>query len=168
LERGLASYQKVGTTVHFEWTAGKKSPILKTIDRAAKAAAKRGGQDIDRGFRPGIIARSLVKGTATRFPANGQQAVIRPYKKTLLGKSENKVRFDVFSEDSSTYMVADMVGHAMNANSAIMHEFTYVTSPEELEAGELKKMSLWYEASNAAPIAAMILEEAERAISGNI
>jgi ribonuclease HI len=99
----LTSHQKVGTTVHFEWTAGKKSPILKAIDRAAKAAAKRGGQDIDRGFRPGIIAKSLVKGTATPFPANGQLAVIRPYKKTLAGKSENKVRFDVFLEDSGTY-----------------------------------------------------------------
>ena len=99
----LSSYQKVGTIVHFEWTAGKKTPILKTIDRAAKIAAKRGGQGIDRGFRPGIVAKSLVKGTATRFPAIGQLAVIRPYKKTLLGKSENKVRFDVFSEDSGTY-----------------------------------------------------------------
>ena len=99
----LSSYQKVGTIVHFEWTAGKKTPILKAIDRAAKVAAKRGGQDTDRGFRPGIVAKSLVKGTATRFPANGQLAVIRPYKKTLLGKSENKVRFDLFSEDSAAY-----------------------------------------------------------------
>jgi hypothetical protein len=99
----LSSYQKVGTIVHFKWTAGKKTPILKTIDRAAKVAAKRGGQNTDRGFRPGTVAKSLVKGTATRFPANGQLAVIRPYKKTLLGKSENKVRFDVFSEDSGTY-----------------------------------------------------------------
>lgn len=99
----LSAYQRVGATVHFEWTPGKKSPILKTIDRAAKAAAKRGGQEVDRGFRPGTIARSLVKGTATRFPANGQLAVIRPYKKTVLGKSENKVRFDVFSENSGIY-----------------------------------------------------------------
>jgi hypothetical protein len=76
---------------------------LQAIDRAAKAAAKRGGQDIDRGFRPGVLAKSLVKGTATRFPANSQLAVIRPYKKTLAGKSENKVRFDVFSEDSRAY-----------------------------------------------------------------
>ena len=99
----LSSQQKVGTTVHFEWTAGKKSPILKSIDRAAKAAAKRGGQDADRGFKPGMIAKSLVKGSATRFPAIGQLAVIRPYKKSLAGKSENRVRFDVFSEDSGTY-----------------------------------------------------------------
>ncbi|MDG6999803.1 MAG: ribonuclease HI [Nitrososphaerota archaeon] len=99
----LSSYQRVGTTVRFEWTAGKKTPILKTIDRAAKVAAKRGGQDIDRGFRPGTIAKSLVKGAATRFTANGQSAVIRPYKKTLAGKSENKVRFDVFSEESGVY-----------------------------------------------------------------
>lgn len=99
----LSCQKRVGITVHFEWTAGKKTPILKTVDRAAKVAAKRGGHDVDRGFRPGTIAKSLVKGAATRFPANGQLAVIRPYRKTLLGKSENKVRFDVFSEDSGTY-----------------------------------------------------------------
>jgi ribonuclease HI len=99
----LSAIQRVGTTVHFGWTAGKKSPILKAIDRAAKAAAKRGGQDIDRGFRPGVVAKSLVKGSAILFPATGQSALIRPYKKTVLGKSENKVRFDVFSEDSGKY-----------------------------------------------------------------
>jgi ribonuclease HI len=99
----LSAYQRVGMTVHFEWVAGKRTPILKMIDKAAKVAAKRGGQDIDRGFRPGVIAKSLVKGTATRFPANGQLAVIRPYKKTLAGKSENKVRFDLFSEDSGVF-----------------------------------------------------------------
>jgi hypothetical protein len=44
-----------------------------------------------------------VKGTATRFAATGQLAVIRPYKKTLAGKSENKVRFDVFLEHSGAY-----------------------------------------------------------------
>jgi ribonuclease HI len=99
----LSIYQKVGTIVRFKWTAGKKTPILKSIDQAAKVAAKRGGQDIDRGFRPGIFAKSLVKGTATRFSANGQLAVIRPYKKSLVGKTENKVRFDVFSEDCGRY-----------------------------------------------------------------
>lgn len=116
----LSSYQRVGTTVHFEWTAGKKTPILKSIDRAAKSAAKRGGQDIDRGFRPGIIAKSLVKSTATRFPANGQLAVIRPYKKTLLGKSENKVRFDVFSEDSGMY-TQSCYAFASPAHAAELH-----------------------------------------------
>jgi len=99
----LSVYPKVGMTVNFEWTAGKKTPVLKNIDKAAKTSAKRGGNDVDRGYKPGVFARSLVKGAASRFPANGQLAVIRPYKKTLAGKSENKVRFDVFSEVTRAY-----------------------------------------------------------------
>ena len=78
--------------MHFEWTLGKKSPVLKRVDKAAKAAATRGGPDIDRGYKPGAIARSMVKGAATRFPAKGQSAVIRPYRKNLLGDGEEKIR----------------------------------------------------------------------------
>jgi hypothetical protein len=90
--------------VHFEWTLGKKSPVLKRVDEAAKAAATRGGPDIDRGYKPGAIARSMVKGSAARFPANGQSAVIRPYRKNLLGGGEEKVRFDIFSKETQTYV----------------------------------------------------------------
>ena len=44
-----AAHAKTGITVHFEWTLGKKSPVLKRVDKVAKAAATRGGPDIDRG-----------------------------------------------------------------------------------------------------------------------
>lgn len=88
--------------MHFEWTLGKKSPVLKKVDKAAKAAASRGGPDSDRGYKSGAIARSLVKGAATRFPAKGQLAVIRPYRKNLLGHREEKVRFDIFCGESQT------------------------------------------------------------------
>ena len=47
----LSARQKTGMPVHFEWAAGKKSPVLKAIDKAAKNAAKRGGADIDRGYK---------------------------------------------------------------------------------------------------------------------
>ena len=100
----ISAYQKVGIPVHFEWTTGKKSPVLKAIDRAAKSAARRGGADTDRGFKPGTVSRSLVKGTATRFPASGQSAVIRPYRKTVMRKGENKIRFNVLSEESGTFV----------------------------------------------------------------
>ena len=46
----LSASLKTGITVTIEWTAGKKTPILKQIDKAAKKAAKRGGSDVDRGF----------------------------------------------------------------------------------------------------------------------
>lgn len=99
----LSAQTKTGITVHFQWAAGKKSPILKRIDKAAKSAAKRGRTDVDRGYRPGAVSRSMVKGTATRFPAHGQTAVIRPYRKNVMLKGENKVRFDLFSETALTY-----------------------------------------------------------------
>jgi ribonuclease HI len=99
----LSAHTKTGITVHFEWTLGKKTPVLKRVDKAAKAAAIRGGPDTDRGYKPGTIARSMVKGAAARFPAKGQLAVIRPYRKNILGKGEEKVRFDLLSEESQTY-----------------------------------------------------------------
>ena len=100
----LSAQAKTGITVHFEWTLGKKSPVLKRVDKATKAAATRGGPDIDRGYRPGTIARSMVGGAAARFAAKGQSAVIRPYRKNILAKGEEKVRFDIFSENSQSYL----------------------------------------------------------------
>jgi ribonuclease HI len=99
----LSAYQKVGIRVSFEWTLGKKSPILNQIDRAAKKAAKRGGSDVDRGYRPGTVAHSMVKGAATRFEAKGQSMVIRPYRKHVMRGGENKIRFDVYLEQSGSY-----------------------------------------------------------------
>jgi ribonuclease HI len=97
----LSAQSKTGMTVHFEWNLGKKTPVLKRVDRAAKLAAKSGG-DIDRGYRPGTISRSMVKGAAIRFPASGQVASIRPYRKNVMRKGENKIRFDTF--DTQGYL----------------------------------------------------------------
>lgn len=101
----LTARAHVGMTVHFEWTPGKKSPALKEIDKAAKQAALRRGPDRDYGYSRGVISRSKVKGAASRFPANGQSAVIRPYRKNVMRRAagENKVRFDLYSEQSQSY-----------------------------------------------------------------
>ena len=116
----LSAHTKTGITVHFEWTLGKKTPVLKRVDKAAKAAATRGGPDVDRGYKPGTIARSMVKGSAARFPAKGQLAVIRPYRKNILGKGEEKVRFDILSEESQTY-VESCYAFATTAFAAELH-----------------------------------------------
>jgi ribonuclease HI len=100
----LSAHAKAGITVHFEWTLGKKTPILQRVDKAAKEAAKRGGPDTDRGYKPGAIARSMVGGAASRFEAKGQTAVIRPYRKNILAKGEEKVRFDIFSEATQSFV----------------------------------------------------------------
>nr|WP_162601244.1 ribonuclease H [Occallatibacter savannae] len=102
----LSAFKNASMTVHFEWTPGKKTPILREIDKAAKTAAKRGGTDIDRGFKSGTVARSLFPGAATRFVATGQTAVIRPYRHRPIKKSEWKVRFNVFSEESGKYIAS--------------------------------------------------------------
>jgi ribonuclease HI len=99
----ISAQQKVRTRVSFEWTPGKKSPILKRVDKAAKAAAKRGGIDVDRGYSGGQVARSMVKGAATRFAASGQTAVVRIYRKNVMASGENKVRFNVVADDLQSY-----------------------------------------------------------------
>jgi ribonuclease HI len=76
----LSGLSKLRLRVDFLWTPGKRSEILKRIDKAAKKAAKTSTY-VDRGFRPGTLARSLVHGVATMFPASGKTAVIRPYRK---------------------------------------------------------------------------------------
>jgi ribonuclease HI len=100
----LSAHSKAGMVVHFECTLGKKSPILKRVDKAAKSAAQRGGTDVDRGYRPGVIARSMIKGAARRFTAQGQSAVIRPYRKNRAAKGEEKIRFDTFSEATGSFL----------------------------------------------------------------
>jgi ribonuclease HI len=99
----LSAWDKVGMPVAFEWRPGKTTPTLGAIDKAAKAAAKRGGLDSDVGFKGGKVARSKVKGSATRFPAQGQTGVIRPYRKTGPIRAENKIRFDVLDEVKREY-----------------------------------------------------------------
>ena len=102
----LSVRNQVSMTVHFVWAAGKKSESLKEIDKAAKRAADRGGPHVDRGYGRGAISRSMVKGAADLFRANGQEAVIRVYRKNVMSrmKGETKIRFDVFSEQSGTYV----------------------------------------------------------------
>lgn len=116
----LSLLAKVKLRVDFEWARGKKSPILKSVDRAAKVAAGRGGLDVDRGYKPGRVSRSMIKGAAKRFPAAGQSLVIRIYGKKVMAKGENKVRFDLFSESDQSY-VESYFAFATPALAAELH-----------------------------------------------
>src|ERR1700691_6182777 len=100
----LAVHTKTGVRVDFVWQPGKKSVTGKIVDRTAKAAAQRGGIDVDRGYRPGAVGRSLVKeGVAQPYPAKGQSEVIRPYAKKLMFRGENRISFNIFVESTQTY-----------------------------------------------------------------
>jgi ribonuclease HI len=116
----LSAQQKVGMVVTFEWMLGKKSPMLKRIDKAAKAAAARGGSNVDRGFKPGTVARSMVKGSASRFGARGQVAAIRVYRKNFMKGGDNKVRFDLLTDDLTAYL-ASRYGYVSPELAADLH-----------------------------------------------
>lgn len=98
---------RCGIRVDFIWQKGKKTDLGKQVDRAAKDAAKRGGMDVDAGYKPGSVTRSKVKGgSAERFPADGQVLVIRPYtKKPMHGRdADNRISFNIFDEAANTYI----------------------------------------------------------------
>src|SRR5690348_6923604 len=95
---------KAGIRVDFIWQEGKKAELAKQVDRAAKSAAKRGGIDVDRDYRPGSVSRSMVRGgTAQRFPAAGQISVVRPYVKKIMHEGHNRISFNIFDEVTQTY-----------------------------------------------------------------
>lgn len=95
----LSLRAKARVSLDIQWSKGKTSAILKDVDRRAKAAATR-PIGIDRGFRPGKVARSKAKTkrASTLFPAHGQEVLINIYRKRLPGKVEDKIYFDLFSE----------------------------------------------------------------------
>jgi ribonuclease HI len=109
-----------GIRVDFQYRKGKTSPVLKAVDKAAKAAAKRGGLYSDSGFKRGKISRSRVRGSATLFEALGQTTVIQPYRKDPLSRGENQIRFHVYDERSKTH-VAKHYAYATDLQTAELH-----------------------------------------------
>ncbi len=59
----LSAHTKTGITVHFEWTLGKKTPVLKSVGEQAKGILKQ----LLAGQRPGIndLAREMHLSTRT-------------------------------------------------------------------------------------------------------
>lgn len=119
----LGAQTKAGVRVDFVWQLGKKSAIGKIVDKVAKAAARRGGLDIDGGYRPGTVCRSLVKGgVAQPYPAKGQLEVIRAYAKKLMFRGENRISFNIFGESTQTFE-AKFYAFAMLAIAAQLHRW---------------------------------------------
>ena len=103
-KRVLSLRGTVRIRIDFQWKKGKKSPILKAVDAAAKGAAREPWER-DYGFRGGKVGRSKVKGgrtLATLFTASGQDAVIHVYRNRIVG-GEGRVYFDVYSEEKREF-----------------------------------------------------------------
>jgi len=92
------------SATEIQWSKGKTSAILNEVDRRAKAAANR-PTEIDRGFRGGKVARSKSKSrkASTPFPARSQEVVINIYRKRLPGKTEDRIYFDLYSEEQREF-----------------------------------------------------------------
>jgi ribonuclease HI len=102
----LSARSKLRVRADIEWCKGKKSPITKAVDKAAKQAAKQ-PSETDRGFRSGKIGRTRTKvpGAATLFPAVGQEADILIYQTGAYSRAgdENKVKFQAFSKSKNDF-----------------------------------------------------------------
>jgi ribonuclease HI len=128
----MRELSKVGMRVDFLWEPGKTSAVTKTVDRAAKAAAKRGWRRTDTGFRTGKISRSKVKAAATRFAANGQIATIHVYRKTAV-QQDNQIRFDLI-DISTGQFTGSHYAYANDSLALELHrqhsyEVTFNTDP---------------------------------------
>lgn len=117
----LAVRSKLNIRTDIIWTAGKKSPILKSVDKSAKAAAS-APTKVDRGFRPGKVGKTKVKvtGAAKPYPADGASAQIRIYQSSMLRGGENKIKFQLYSEAIRDY-VEKYVAYAHSELGARLH-----------------------------------------------
>jgi ribonuclease HI len=99
-----AKVYRRGIRPGFVWQQGKTTELGKKVDQAAKFAARRGGIDIDTGYKPGAVTRSMVRGgSAIRFDAAGQTLVLRPYAKKPMRKYGDRISFNIFDEATQTY-----------------------------------------------------------------
>lgn len=100
----LTAWNRRPMRVDIEWRKGKKSPILKQVDKAAKRAANQ-AWETDWGFRAGKVGRSKGgRGAAsTLFSAQGQEAVIRVYRSGLVGRTGYKIFFEKYDEEQGTF-----------------------------------------------------------------
>ena len=103
-KRLLSAKSKAGTRIDICKVQNKSTPLLKLVDKLAKAAAKSHPR-IDRGLVVGKIGRAKIKGTATMFPAANQVFVVRIVGSKTVGQArENQFVFEVFDENMSTYI----------------------------------------------------------------
>jgi ribonuclease HI len=100
----LSARSKAGVRIDICKVQNKSTPLLKLVDRLAKAAAKSHPR-IDRGHIIGKIGRAKIKGAAAMFPAANQVVVIRIVGSKTVGPTrENRFVFEVFDENTSAYV----------------------------------------------------------------
>ena len=116
----LTAKSKAGIRIDICKVQNKSTPLLKRVDKLAKAAAKSHPR-IDRGLVVGKIGRAKIKGTAAMFPAANQVLVIRIVGSKTVGRTrENRFVFEVFDENASTY-VSKHFAYCTPVTGALLH-----------------------------------------------
>ena len=116
----LSAKSKAGIRIDVCKVQNKSTPLLKRVDKLAKAAAKSHSR-IDRGLVVGKIGRAKIKGAATMFPAANQVIVIRIVGSKTVGPTrENRFVFEVFDENTNTY-VSKNFAYCTPATGAQLH-----------------------------------------------
>jgi ribonuclease HI len=116
----LSAKSKAGIRIDICKVQNKSTPLLKRVDKLAKAAAK-SHPLIDRGLVVGKIGRAMIKGTGTMFPAANQVVVVRIVGSKTVGKArENRFVFEVFDEITSTY-VSKHIAYCTPETGAQLH-----------------------------------------------
>lgn len=100
----LAAKSKAGVRVDIIKVVNKSTPLLKLVDKLAKAAAKSHPRK-DLRLVTGKIGRSKIKGNPTLFPANEQVIAIRVVRSKAVGPThENRFVFETFDETAQTFI----------------------------------------------------------------
>jgi ribonuclease HI len=100
----LSAKSRAGVRIDICKVQNKSTPLLKRVDKLAKAAAK-SLPGIDRGLVVGKIGRAKIKGSATMFPAAREVLVIRIVGSKTVGPTrENRFVFEVFDESTGNYV----------------------------------------------------------------
>jgi ribonuclease HI len=98
----LSAKAKAGIRVDISKVQNKSTPLLRRVDKLAKAAA-RSHPRIDRGLIVGKIGCATIKGSPIMFPAASQVLVIRIVgSKVVRRDGENRFVFEVLDEATGT------------------------------------------------------------------
>ena len=140
----LKERQKI--TIHNEirWEKGKTRPVLKRVDILAKEGSMHPTK-IDYGFNAGkfTASRTNSKKAAILFPANGQEIIIRVYRKVIYGKDVDiiyKIIFDEYSLEQKDFIAKYVAYHKKSTGGLKRNRCFKVTFNSDINFPEIIKV----------------------------
>jgi len=108
-KRFVSIKAKSGTRIDICKVLNKSTPLLKRVDKLAKAAAKSHPRK-DRGLVVGKIGRAKLKGPSSLYPAANQVVIVHIVSSRSVGAThENRFVVEVFDEMANIYVSKHVV-----------------------------------------------------------